>query len=111
MSLKIILILTLATIILLTLSGCSIGVGVGVETRMGYVYFQSAHPDVHGDLFLDGKRIGYLHPLGWQYRLTTLDFRHVVVLEHPDCPGSLCTWVIEPPLYSGEVIPLAFPEE
>jgi len=92
-------------------SACRIGVGVGVEVRMGYVYFQSAHPDLQGDLILDGKRIGYLEPLGWVRQLTTLDFRHIVEIEHPDCPEGLCTWIIEPPLRSGEVIPLSFPDE
>ncbi|HSV30609.1 MAG TPA: hypothetical protein VLH40_01120 [Atribacteraceae bacterium] len=96
-------------VLLLTLSGCQIGLGVGFQFRMGFVYFESTGYPVYGPLLLDGHKIGTLEPLGRLRRLTTLDFRHLLELVNPRCPDGLCSWILEPPLVAGEIIYLSLP--
>ncbi len=95
---------------LLFLPGCWIGLGVGVEIRLGYVTFQSMQEEVAGTFVLDGIEIGYLPPLGTRRCLVTLDFPHEVKILSPSCPGGVCVFHLSPPLQAGEVIPLYLPE-
>lgn len=80
---------------LLFLSGCRIGIGVGVEVR-------SLDAALSGPFFLDGREVGYLPPLG-------LDFPHEVKVFAPACPSGTCVFRVAPPLRPGEVIPLSLP--
>ncbi|MBC7217566.1 MAG: hypothetical protein H5U36_05320 [Candidatus Caldatribacterium sp.] len=91
----------------LFLSGCRIGVGVGLEVRLGYVTFRSQDAALEGPFFLDGVRVGYLPPLGTLRCLVTLDFPHEVRVLASSCPGGVCVFRIEPPLHPGEVISLS----
>ncbi|WP_017873141.1 hypothetical protein [Candidatus Caldatribacterium saccharofermentans] len=91
----------------LLLSGCRIGVGIGVEVRLGYVTFQSVDERISGPFFLDGKRMGDLPPLGAIRCLVTLDFPHEVRVVSASCPGGVCVFVFPPPFQPGEVIPLS----
>lgn len=94
----------------LLLAGCRIGVEVGLEVRLGYVTFRSLDAALSGPFLLDGKRVGYLPPLGALRCLVTLDFPHEVRVLAPTCPSGVCVFRIEPPLRSGEVIELRLAE-
>lgn len=95
----------------LSLSGCHIGVGIGFEVRLGYVTFRSLDERLSGPFFLDGRRVGYLPPLGDVRCLVTLDFPHEVRIISPSCPQGTCTFLISPPLRSGDIIPLSLPSQ
>uniref|UniRef100_A0A7V3YLD7 Uncharacterized protein n=1 Tax=Candidatus Caldatribacterium californiense TaxID=1454726 RepID=A0A7V3YLD7_9BACT len=97
-----------SVLLALFLSGCRIGVGIGVEVRLGYVTFQSVDERISGPFFLDGKRMGDLPPLGTIRCLVTLDFPHEVRVVSASCPGGACVFVFSPPFRPGEVIPLSF---
>lgn len=99
----------IALALLLFLSGCRIGIDVGVEVRLGYVTFRSQDVALSGPFVLDGRNIGYLPPLGALRCLVTLDFPHEVKVLSSACPEGVCAFRIEPPLRPGEVVPLTLP--
>ncbi|MEN3186400.1 MAG: hypothetical protein ABDK94_10365 [Atribacterota bacterium] len=92
------------------LSGCRVGLGVGIETRVGVIYFLSSREDINGELYVDGKKIGYLIPGTYLGKWVFLDFKHQVELRCGYC-GAVHSMVINPPLYAGQVITLDFPHE
>ncbi len=92
---------------MLFLGGCSVGVGVGVETRVGIVYFASSGEDVFGDLYLDGAKIGVLIPGRSIGKWVFLDFKHEVELHCGFC-GVIHSLLLTPPLRTGQVIVLEF---
>lgn len=99
----------LLLVFLLFLSGCRIGIGVGVEIRLGEVVFRSQDAALSGSLFLDGREVGYLPPSGELRCLVALDFPHEVKVFAPACPEGGCVFRIVPPLRPGEVIILTLP--
>lgn len=95
---------------LLFLSGCRIGIEVGVEVRLGYVTFRSLDAALSGPFFLDGREVGYLPPFGALRCLVALDFPHEVRVSASACPSGVCVFRIAPPLHPGEVVPLSLPQ-
>ncbi|MGC8777897.1 MAG: hypothetical protein ACP5Q4_04395 [Candidatus Caldatribacteriaceae bacterium] len=91
-------------------SGCKIGLGIGVETRVGVIYFLSSRDDVSGELYLDGQKIGYLAPHQYLGQWVFLDFKHQVELHCEHC-GSIHVMVVNPPLYAGQIVTLDFAHE
>lgn len=89
------------------LSGCRFGLGIGVEARVGVIYFLSSRDDVFGRLYLNGGEVGYLFPHTYLGKWVFLDFRHQVELYCEHC-GAVHSMVINPPLYAGQVITLDF---
>ncbi|MGQ9472482.1 MAG: hypothetical protein ACUVQZ_04490 [Candidatus Caldatribacteriaceae bacterium] len=88
-------------------SGCRVGLGIGVEARLGSIYFLSEREDVFGELYLDGERMGGLVPHQYLGEWVFLDFRHQVELHCGYC-GNVHTLVVNPPLFAGQVITLNF---
>ena len=101
----------LAVIVLLFLpffsAGCRIGLGIGVETRVGVIYFLSTRDDVFGQLYLDGEVLGCLVPHEYLGKWVFLDFKHQIELHCGYC-GAVHSMVINPPLYAGQVVTLDF---
>ncbi|MGQ9622172.1 MAG: hypothetical protein ACUVTO_01785 [Candidatus Caldatribacteriaceae bacterium] len=88
------------------LSGCRVGLELGVEIRLGYVTFQSMQEEVAGTFVLDGREMGYLPPLGMMRCLVVLDVPHEARVLSASCPEGVCVFHLSPPLRAGEVIPL-----
>ncbi|MCX7667696.1 MAG: hypothetical protein N2Z84_02045 [Atribacterota bacterium] len=94
----------------LLFAGCRIGLGIGVEARLGVIYFLSSLGDVYGELYVDGEKIGYIIPGEYLGKWVFLDFRHQVELRCGYC-GATHSMVIDPPLYAGQVVMLDFLHE
>jgi|YNPMSStandDraft_2_1061718.scaffolds.fasta_scaffold00608_9 hypothetical protein len=88
-------------------AGCRIGLGIGVETRVGVIYFLSTRDDVFGQLYLDGEALGYIAPHEYLGKWIFLDFKHQIELHCGYC-GTVHSMILNPPLYAGQVVTLDF---
>lgn len=91
-------------------SGCRIGLGIGIETRVGVIYFLSSGEDIYGELYVDGEKAGSISPGEYLGKWVFLDFKHQVDLHCGHC-GAVHSLMINPPLYAGQVVTLDFPHE